>query len=493
MNMRFSVIFGLLGVLGAGSATAAVVGCPAAPAQPVLARTNTDTGHYFEVYKADAISWDCANADANGRSYQGVPGHLATITSSGEDKFVDQLRQDSLTAPSPLGQRQVWVGGFQEPSSSEPGGGWKWVKSEGPFPGANTGPAYTGWAQGEPNNSGGVESNLTLGRFGLGGGWNDEGAAVGSIGGYIVEYDLPRPAACVGGSSCQTIQGQTLIFPPESFGPGATITFNAYEFTDPRVAAGKCGIDALTLFGAGYNTPELRIPPYLCGSPKFIVVAVDGSQLTFNKGVVQVENFTDQVPSLNGNQNKVCNDPIPAGVDPQFQDVVVYQTTDPNRMRESGQVNIDPQFVGAAGEFTNSCGSSRAAVQESSYFVVGMHIDFGAGYTLGGNAAGNYGRFVALTRYKLTVLQQSVVAANAAGALNNSVTGKMNLLLNSAVTKLGSGDPSGALEVVNKFLSFVGSATYAPVNPIYNYNGEHLMRGRNVAFMLRVKVKPYAP
>ncbi len=350
---------------------------------PCSARTNTDTGHYFEVYKADAISWDCANADANGRSYQGVPGHLATITSSGEDKFVDRLRQDSLSAAAPLGQGQVWVGGFQEPMSSEPGGGWIWVKSEGPFPGANTGPAYTNWAQGEPNNSGGSESNLTLGRYGLGGGWNDEGAAVGSIGGYVVEYDLPRPAACVGGS-CQTILGQTLIFPPGSYPPGATITFNAYEFTDPRVAAGRCGIDALTLFGAAYNKPELRIPPYLCGSPRFIVVAVDGSQLTFAKGTVQVENFTDQVPSLSGNQNKVCNDPIPAGIDPQFQDVVVYQTTDPDRMRESGQVNIDPQFVGAAGEFTNSCGSSRAAVQESSYFVVGMHIDFGAGYTLGG-------------------------------------------------------------------------------------------------------------
>ncbi|MCX7063109.1 MAG: hypothetical protein NT024_00740, partial [Proteobacteria bacterium] len=273
---------------------------------------------------------------------------------------------------------------------------------------------------------------------------------------------------------------------------GATITFNAYEFTDPRVAAGKCGIDALTLFGAGYNTPELRIPPYLCGSPRFIVVAVDGSQLTFNKGIVQVENFTDQVPSLSGNQNKVCNDPIPAGIDPQFQDVVVYQTTDPNRMRESGQVSgIDPQFVGAAGEFTNSCGSSRAAVQESSYFVVGMHIDFGAGYTLGGNAAGNYGRFVALTRYKLTLLQLSVAAAKTAGALNNTVAAKMNLLLNSAIIKV-EGDPAGALEVVNKFLGLVGSATYA-VTPGFNYNGEHLMRGRNVAFMLRVKVKPYAP
>ncbi len=27
----------------------------------------------------------------------------------------------------------------------------------------------------------------------------------------------------------------------------------------------------------------------------------------------------------------------------------------------------------------------------------------------------------------------------------------------------------------------------------YNYNGDHLMRGENIAFTLRVKVIPYAP
>ena len=51
---------------------------------------------------------------------------------------------------------------------------------------------------------------------------------------------------------------------------------------------------------------------------------------------------------------------------------------------------------------------------------------------------------------------------------------------------------------INQFLKFVAAATYnseqLPANTKpYNYNGDHLMRGENIAFTLRVKVIPYAP
>ncbi|MCJ7451139.1 MAG: C-type lectin domain-containing protein [Steroidobacteraceae bacterium] len=420
---------------------------------------------------------------------------MATITSSSEDAWVDSLR----ATKSGLGQ--VWIGGFQASGSQEPGSGWGWVNNEGPFPGDNNGPAYANWNSAEPNNSGGVENHLTLGRYGAGGGWNDEGAAPGSIAGFIVEYDTPRRATCTG-TECQTIKGQFLKIPAEWIdNPDDTIRFSAYEFTDPRVASGKCGVEPLTLFGAAYDKPELRIPAYLCGSPKLVVVAVDGSDLNFTTGTVLIENDTATVLPGN-NPALVCRDtfgpdfyPDPA-IDPQLQDVVVYQTTPPDRMLENASTNpagpptTDPQFIGAAGEFTDSCGSSRGTGKETSYFVVGMHIDFGAA---GSTPAGSHQRFVALTRYKLTLLQQSVETAKASGTLKNGDSTKgMSASVTTAITKLDRGDYKGALAAVQKFLKFVDAAIYTPV-PENNYNGEHLMRGQNIEFTLRVKVMPYAP
>ena len=475
-------------MLAAGSASAAVECVGVAGGNLVNAATNPDTGHYFEVYRADAIDWATANGNAAGRSCGGSAGHLATITSSGEEAFVDKFRHDSLALG--LAQPQVWVGGLQSD------GGWRWVNNEGPFPSVNTEPAYANWAAGEPNNSGGVENHLTLGRYDSGdpwvdGGWNDEGIAPDLIGGYIVEYDVPRPAACTG-ATCETINGQILVFPPGSFQPGDTIKFNAFEFSDPRVGTAKCGIDPLTLFSdPNDGKPELRIPAYLCGSPKFVVVAVDSSELDILNGTVFVENQTDVV--LPNNLYR-CHDPIvrnfPTQGDPQFEDVVVWQTTDPTGMPENA--SGVGQFAGAAGEFTSSCGSSQAKIKGASYYVVGLHVDFGPGYTWAQNTAGNHERFVALTHYKLTLLQQSVAAARMAGALRPAVSVVMEALVALATYRLDHGNAAGALIQIRQFLALVNAARYTQI-PGQNYNGEHLMRGTNIEFMLRVKVIPYGP
>ena len=494
MQKRISLSVGLTALLVMGAAGATVNPCPT---NKVASDTNPETGHYFEIYASTGVSWDAANTCAIGKTYSGVPGvpavpgHLATITSSSEDAWVDGLR----ATKSGLGQ--VWVGGVQQPGSSEPGGGWGWVNDEGPFPGDNNGPAYANWNSAEPNNSGDAESHLTIGRYGAGGGWNDEGVAPGSIAGFIVEYDVPRPAECEG-TECQTINGQLLTIPPEWINSANdTIRFSSYEFADPRVASGKCGVESLTLFGAAYNKPELRIPAYLCGSPKFVVVAVDGSDLDFTTGTVLIENETATVLPGNDNGTYVCRDttgphywPDPA-IDPQLQDTVVYQTTEPARMLEDLPENRgqDAQFAGAAGEFTNGCGSSRGTGKETSYFVVGMHVDFGA---MGATAAGSHDRFVALTRYKLTLLRQSVAAARSAGALRPGTSVIMEGLVALAIRRLDRDDPVGARFLVKQFLNLANAVHYTVVAD-NNYNGEHLMRGTNIEFTLRVKVIPYAP
>ena len=81
---------------------------------------------------------------------------------------------------------------------AEPDEGWRWVNSEGPIPvpGSSVTLGYSNWSPApnlEPNNTGGNEEHLTLGRYSADlGRWNDEGSALGSIGGFIVEYDTPR-------------------------------------------------------------------------------------------------------------------------------------------------------------------------------------------------------------------------------------------------------------------------------------------------------------
>jgi hypothetical protein len=496
VDKRIVLWVGLAGSIALGWAGPSFASAATCPATPQASDTNPETGHYFEVYVAPGVTWDVAKACADSKSDpSGVPGHLATITSSSEDAWVDGLRNGA-------GLGQVWIGGVQATGSAEPGGGWRWENNEGPFSGTNNNPAlpgYTNWAASEPNNDGGNESHLTLGRYGFGGGWNDEGSAIGSIAGFIVEYDVPRSAACVVGVDCETIDGQTLVFPTGSFQTGDTVKFTAYEFTDPRVVNGKCTTQQpLTLFtdvaAFGANS-QLRIPPYLCGSPKFVVVAVDSSQLDILKGTVFVENQTTEVV-LPDNKYK-CFDPIIGSLltadtryskDPQYQDVVVWQSTNPAKMLED-QYGTGI-YQGAATEATNGCGSTVAKVRGASYFIVGMHIDFGPGYELSANSLANYGRFVDLTRYKLNLLRKSIVAARTAGSLKPLVSTAMDALIALAIYRLDHGNPAGALMQVRQFLWLVNAAPYTPIAGA-NYNGDHLMRGENLEFLLRVKVVPY--
>jgi hypothetical protein len=520
MHKRISLFAGLTALFAMASAHADYT-CPfVVPTKlTVPDNINPETGHTFDVYKADGICWVNAQAFVALLDPQGSPTtkpHLATITSSSENQWiVDQLLTPALNLPIPLAQSQVWIGGFRDGDATATGG-WRWENDEGPFSGVNGGTGFTNWATSEPNNTGGSENWVTLGRYSTNlSGWNDEGAAVGSIGGFIVEYDTPRTAAnCVGTTTeaCTTVRGQTLTFPAGSFDQNTgNIKFTAYEFNDPRVdpSNGKCSVSRgpLVLFNDAAFGPfaTLTIPEYLCGSPKFLVVKVDASDLTIKKGAVLVVNETDVI--LPGNLYK-CFDPILGRVpaladlfkDPQNQDVVVWQSTDPSKMLEGpvgSGVGVGPSngiYFGTAAEITSFCGSTGAKARTGSYFLVGMHVDFNLANDYPANSAANYANFFALTQYKLSLLKQSVENARLAGSINKPDAQAMASMVKNAITAMNAGDPGSALNSVNKFLFKVNSSTYFfPVTVTENYNGDHLMRGENIAFTLRVKVIPYKP
>jgi hypothetical protein len=513
MLKTISLFAGFTALFAMGSAQAEVA-CPTAVLKE--SNTNPDTGHFFEVYEAPGITWEAARSCAEGKTsmaYPEISGHLATITSSKEDVWVDSLRREA-------GLREVWVGGSQTVTSAadEPGNGWFWENGDGaiPTPQQPDLVGYSNWLNAatiEPNNLNGFEQHLAIG-LGDAFGWNDE-SYLPNIQGFIVEYDLPRTASCdVSNTSCNTIDGQKLVFPAGSFDPEGdqSIGFTSFEFTDPRVDAGTCGTQPLTLFTTAQGFPagvELRIPPYLCGSPKFVVVKVDSSELFIKEGAVEVFNNTQVVLPQNLYR---CFDPqkynladpvVPAySALPEQQDVVVWQSTNPSLMLE-GPGSIVPERVlpdagaqtgsvyrGTATEATNGCGSTTGKVRTGSYFVVGMHAEF--------NGGTDYANFFNLTKYKLDVLMQSVRSARAAGAVRNPDGQAMESQLKNAITAMNANNPASALASINKFLAKVQASQYLfpPTKPEvikYNYQGDHLMRGENIQFTLRVKVIPFKP
>lgn len=455
-------------------------------------------GRYYELVAQNGISWNTAKAAAKNKVFNGITGHLATITSEREDVFVERLRKCARARTSNrLLREEVWVGGSQQNCTPQPRCGWQWENDEGPIsvpPGPFELPSYSNWLANEPNNLGGNERHLGIGLRGEFG-WNDEGN-LGNIGGYIVEYDTSSNISaieCIGPFGCETTLGQTLRF-PAGVNPDGKIGVRTYEFTDPRLDPNdprECGEDSLTLFEERLGE-ELIIPPYLCGSPKFLVVEVTTEDIQIVQGTVFVEN--EPIVTLPGNWYE-CDGlasppptppaPLLAG-DPQGRDVVTWQARDPENMRESGPLaaSIDPSFVGALGEFTFECGSSRGLTRTASYFVIGMHINFGQDFS-----PFVASQFVALTRYKLQLLQESVEESGP--WLSNGDFVLLRTHLNNAIRFHDRGRYSSALKSIGTFLKMVDKAVYQPNPEDFNYNGEHLSRAKNIAFMYQEKVIPF--
>ena len=139
-------------------------------------------GHYYELITGSFTFGD-ALADAATMSFLGEAGHLVTITSAGEQAFLNAL----------TGTTHYYIAASDVASE----GDWKWVA--GPEAGSSfwisgtTEPGfYSNWAPGEPNNLGGNE-DFAMANWGFGGTWNDVNGTQTLA--YVVEYsiDVPEP------------------------------------------------------------------------------------------------------------------------------------------------------------------------------------------------------------------------------------------------------------------------------------------------------------
>lgn len=114
---------------------------PSPVAIPVVWSTASGgNGHYYQAWHAPAgISWTAAQAIAVSPG-----GHLATISSAGENTFVYGVATGPGTAGMwqtlpPGGTYGPWLGGVLS------GGVWGWISGE-PF-------GFTNWDPGEPNDA----------------------------------------------------------------------------------------------------------------------------------------------------------------------------------------------------------------------------------------------------------------------------------------------------------------------------------------------------
>ena len=142
------------------------------------------TGHYYEFING-TIDWPSSNTAANAKTFLGLTGYLATVTSAAETTFLSTFFSSN-----------GWSGGTSAGTAAGTTGSnriWKW--SAGPESGVTfwTGSAvagqYANWNSGEPNNGGQPASTTNLEPYLvlLGGSfsWAD---ASGTTSGYYTEY-----------------------------------------------------------------------------------------------------------------------------------------------------------------------------------------------------------------------------------------------------------------------------------------------------------------
>jgi hypothetical protein len=201
-------------------------------AASVLDSTNH---HYYEaVPQSQGITWDAANAAANARTFNGMQGHLATITSPNENAFIAGHFSQAL-------RQGFWLGGFRLHGILDPAAGWQWVTGE-PW-------SFINWnvvSGDEPDQdwgsgAGDQDENKLQFATAADGTWKDARPFDSNALGYVVEYE-PNPSTdlpAITGYATPDVRGTALVSAPAgvavlitgtNLGTSGTVLFDGIPF-----------------------------------------------------------------------------------------------------------------------------------------------------------------------------------------------------------------------------------------------------------------------
>lgn len=184
-------------------------------------------GHYYQYIPNIGITWTNAKTLAQGSTYYGLQGYLATITSAPEAQLAGEQAAGA-----------GWIGGSDQATE----GIWIWLTGpengtifwNGGVNGSTT--TFAFWNSGEPNNLGNENyAHVTTPGVGIPGSWNDlsnTGEASGNYQpkGYIVEYGgMPGdPILQISASTTISIPSINQVNPISNCGEGSfTLTASA--------------------------------------------------------------------------------------------------------------------------------------------------------------------------------------------------------------------------------------------------------------------------